>query len=77
VPGWTGKKADAPPLTIGQAREFKVIRVSETERKISLSVKALADDAERKRLDTYQRRAEAVTSSLGDILPRSTAAVKD
>jgi small subunit ribosomal protein S1 len=77
VPGWTGKKADAPPLTIGQAREFKVIRVSETERKISLSVKALADDAERNRLDTYQRRAEAVTSSLGDILPRSTAAVKD
>ena len=77
VPGWTGKKADAPPLTIGQRREFKVIRVSETERKISLSVKALADDAERNRLDAYQRRAEAATSNLGDILPRSTAAVKD
>jgi small subunit ribosomal protein S1 len=77
VPGWTGKKSDAPPLTIGQTREFKVIRVSETERKISLSIKALADDAERNRLDTYQRRAEAATNSLGDILPRSTAAIKD
>jgi small subunit ribosomal protein S1 len=77
VPGWTGKKSEAPPLTIGQKRDFKVIRINEAERKIGLSIKALADDAERNRLGAYQRSAEAATSNLGEILPKSEAAGQD
>ena len=70
VPGWSGKKSEAPPLKIGDVREFKVIRISDEERKIGLSVKALADDEERNRLGAYQRQAAAATSEMGGILPR-------
>jgi len=44
--------------------------MNEAERKIGLSLKALADTEERTRLDEYQRRAAAVSSSLEDYLPR-------
>ena len=71
VPGWSGKKSEPPPLKVGETRDFKVIRISEPERKIGLSVKALADDEERNRLGAYQRQAAAATSEIGGILPRS------
>ena len=71
VPGWSGRKSEAPPLKIGESRDFKVVRISEEDRKIGLSVKALADDAERNRLGAYQRQAAAATSEIGGILPRS------
>ena len=71
VPGWSGKKSEPPPLKVGEARDFKVVRISEPEHKIGLSVKALADDEERNRLGAYQRQAAAATSEIGGILPRS------
>ena len=71
VPGWSGKKSEPPPLKVGEARDFKVVRISEPEHKIGLSVKALADDEERNRLGAYQRQAAAATSEMGGILPRS------
>ncbi len=71
VPGWSGKKSEPPPLKVGEARDFKVVRISEPERKIGLSVKALADDEERNRLGAYQRQAAAATSGIGGILPQS------
>jgi small subunit ribosomal protein S1 len=70
VPGWTGRKSDPAPLTPGQQMEFKIIRMNEAERKIGLSLKALADEEERGRLDEYQKRAAAATSDLEDYLPR-------
>ncbi len=70
VPGWSGRKSDPPPLNAGDERDFQVIRMNEAERKIGLSLKALADTEERTRLDEYQRRAAAVSSSLEDYLPR-------
>jgi small subunit ribosomal protein S1 len=70
VPGWSGRKSDPPPLQAGEERDFQVIRMNEAERKIGLSLKALADTEERTRLDEYQRRAAAVSSSLEDYLPR-------
>jgi small subunit ribosomal protein S1 len=70
VPGWTGRKSDPPPLTAGQELEFKVIRMNEAERKIGLSLKAMADSAEYERLEDYRRRGAAAGSGLEEILPR-------
>jgi small subunit ribosomal protein S1 len=70
VPGWTGRKSDPPPLSAGQELEFKVIRMNEAERKIGLSLKAMADSAEYERLEDYRRRGVAAGSGLEEILPR-------
>jgi len=69
VPGWSGRKSDPPPLTIGDEFDFKVIRMNEAERKIGLSLKAQADAEERGRLDEYRKRAAAASSSLEEYLP--------
>src|SRR5580693_173827 len=74
VPGWTGRKSDPPPLTPGQEADFKVIRMNEEERKIGLSLKAMADSQEHDRLEDYRRRATAAGSGLEDILPRKSGA---
>jgi len=70
VPGWSGRKSDPAPLIPGQEMDFKIIRMNEAERKIGLSLKAFADAEERGRLDEYQKRAAAASSSLEDYLPR-------
>ncbi|HXE65304.1 MAG TPA: 30S ribosomal protein S1 [Bryobacteraceae bacterium] len=70
VPGWTGRKSDPAPLTAGQELEFKVIRMNEGERKIGLSLKAMADAAEYERLEDYRRRGAAAGSGIDEILPR-------
>ncbi len=73
VPGWSGRKSDPAPLTPGQEMDFKIIKMNEAERKIGLSLKAFAEAEERDRLDEYQKRAAAATSSLEDYLPRRDA----
>ena len=60
------------PLTPGQEADFKVIRMNEEERKIGLSLKAMADSAEHDRLEDYRRRATAAGSGLEGLLPRKT-----
>ena len=73
VPGWTGRKAEPPPVTPGQEADFKVIRMNEAERKIGLSLKAMADSEEFNRLEEYRRRAAAAGSGLENLLPKRTA----
>jgi small subunit ribosomal protein S1 len=70
VPGWTGRRSDPAPLTPGDEMNFKIIKMNEAERKIGLSLKALAEAEERIRLDEYQKRAAAASSGLDDSLPR-------
>jgi small subunit ribosomal protein S1 len=70
VPGWSGRKSEAGPLVPGDEMRFKIIRMNEAERKIGLSLKALADADEGDRLGQYQKRAAAVSSSLEDYLPQ-------
>ena len=70
VPGWSGRKSDPAPLTPGQEMDFKIIKMNEAERKIGLSLKAFVEAEERGRLDEYQKRAAAASSSLEDYLPR-------
>ena len=45
-----------PPLPIGEEYDFKIIKMNEAEKKIGLSVRALAEDEERLRLEDYQSR---------------------
>src|SRR5690242_18279979 len=45
VPGYTGRRgSEEPPLTVGQELDFKIIKMSEAEKKIGLSLRAVADD---------------------------------
>ena len=69
VPGYSGRRTDPPPLTPGDEMEFKIIQMSEAEKKIGLSIKALADAEERTRLDEYRKRAAAASSSFEDYAP--------
>ena len=64
VPGWTGRKSDPPPIAPGHTALFKVIRMNAEERKIGLSLKAMADSEEQERLGGYRRRATAAGSEL-------------
>jgi small subunit ribosomal protein S1 len=68
VPGYAGRKGDPAPLTVGTESDFKIIRMNEGERKIGLSLKALAADEERARFGDYQRKAAAATSGIEDFM---------
>jgi len=48
--------------------DFKVVRLNEAEKKIGLSVRALADDEERTRLEDYQRQAAAATMTIEEVM---------
>ena len=61
TPGYSGRKGDPPPLSVGQEYDFKIIRMNEQEKKIGLSLKALVEDEEKNRLNDYQRHAAAAT----------------
>jgi small subunit ribosomal protein S1 len=69
VPGHTGRRgAEETQLAVGQESDFKIIKMSEAEKKIGLSLRALADDGERNRLEDYQRQAAAATSTIEEVL---------
>jgi small subunit ribosomal protein S1 len=68
VPGYTGRKGDPAPLAVGLEADFKIIRMNDGERKIGLSLKALAADEERARFVDYQRKATAATSGIEDYM---------
>jgi len=57
-----------PPLNLGEEYDFKIIKMSEPEKKIGLSIRAIADDEEKTRLDEYQRQAAAATMTIEDVI---------
>jgi small subunit ribosomal protein S1 len=64
IPGYSGRKGEAPPVALGQQVEVKVIRMNEAERKIGLSMKAVIAAEEKSRFEDYHRHAAAATSDL-------------
>jgi small subunit ribosomal protein S1 len=70
VPGWTGRKSDSTPLVPGHEMEFRIVRMSEEERKIGLSLRAHAEAEERSRLEQYQKHAANAASGLEDFRPK-------
>jgi small subunit ribosomal protein S1 len=51
---------------IGETLDFKIIKLSPTERKIGLSQKAVSEDAERREYDTYRDAADG-SATLADL----------
>jgi small subunit ribosomal protein S1 len=51
---------------LSEEGEFKIIKLSPTERKIGLSHKALAEDAERREYDSYRDSADG-SATLADL----------
>ena len=68
VPGFVPRKSEEPPIAVGEEHDFKIIKMNEVERKIGLSLKALAEDEERTRLEDYQRQAQAATTTIEEVL---------
>jgi small subunit ribosomal protein S1 len=67
IPGAEGHREE-PALGIGEEYEFKVIKMNESEKRIGLSVRAVADDEERSRLEDYQRQAAAATMTIEEAI---------
>ena len=59
---------DEPALPIGEEYDFKIIKMNEAEKKIGLSIRAVADDEERTRLEDYQRQAAAATMTIEEVI---------
>ncbi|HEY4360794.1 MAG TPA: 30S ribosomal protein S1 [Bryobacteraceae bacterium] len=59
---------EAPLLPIGDEYDFKIIKMNEAERKIGLSLRAVAEEEERTRLEDYQRQAAAATSTIEEAM---------
>src|SRR5271163_4158576 len=68
IPGTSEHRHDESPLPIGEEMDFKVVRLNEAEKKIGLSIRALADDEERTRLEDYQRQAAAATMTIEEVM---------
>jgi small subunit ribosomal protein S1 len=69
VPGYSGRRGAAEaPLTVGEEFDFKIIKMSEAEKKIGLSLRAMADDKEKTRLVDYQRQAAAATTTIEEVM---------
>ena len=84
ITGETGKRSQAkqgakeePALPIGKEFDFKIIKLNEVQKRIGLSLRALAEDDERDRLKDYKRQAAAVTSTVGDAMKQHRSDDKD
>src|SRR5579859_3229838 len=69
VPGYSGRRgSEQLQVTVGQEFDFKIIKMSEAEKKIGLSLRAVAEDEEKTRLEDYQRQAAAATSTIEEVM---------
>src|SRR5580700_3641781 len=68
MPGSVEKGAEESPLPIGDEYDFKIIKMNEAEKKIGLSLRAVAEEEERTRLEDYQRQAAAATMTIEEAM---------
>ena len=68
IPGASEHRGDEPALPLGEEMDFKIVKLNEAEKKIGLSIRALADDEERTRLEDYQRHAAAATMTIEEVM---------
>jgi small subunit ribosomal protein S1 len=69
TPGYSGRRgSQEAPLAVGQEFDFKIVKMSEAEKKIGLSLRAAADDEEKNRLDDYQRQAHAAVTTIEEVM---------
>jgi small subunit ribosomal protein S1 len=69
VPGYSGRRGlEGSPLAMGQEFDFKIVKMSEAEKKIGLSLRAVTEDEEKNRLEDYQRQAAAATTTIEEVM---------
>ncbi len=68
IPETTSGSTPESPLPIGEEFDFKIIRMIESEKKIGLSLRAVADDEEKDRLNDYRRQAAAATMTIEEVM---------
>ncbi len=69
IPGASDRRGgEEPALPVGDELDFKVIKMNEAEKKIGLSLRALAEDEEKTRLQDYHRHAEAATLTIEEVM---------
>jgi small subunit ribosomal protein S1 len=69
VPGYSGRRGgEEPPIHVHDEYDFKIIKMSEPEKKIGLSLRAVSDDEEKTRLEDYQRQAAAATTTIEEVM---------
>jgi small subunit ribosomal protein S1 len=69
VPGYSGRRGgEEPPIHVADEYDFKIIKMSEAEKKIGLSLRAVGDDEEKTRLEDYQRQAAAATTTIEEVM---------
>jgi small subunit ribosomal protein S1 len=64
VPDANDRRPDEAVIPINDELHFKIIKMSETDKKIGLSVRGAAEEAEKARLQDYQRKAAAATQDM-------------
>ena len=76
-PGASGRRREAMAaevnLPAGSEHDFKIIKLSEPQKRIALSMKAISEDEEASRLGDYQRQAAAATSTVGEAIRQRPA----
>jgi small subunit ribosomal protein S1 len=74
IPASPGKRRNAkgvgeePALPIGEEMDFKIVKMSEAQKRIGLSLRAIGEEDERDRLQDYKRQAAVATSSVGQAM---------
>ena len=68
IPPMPDKGTAESPLPRGDEYDFKIIKMNEGEKKIGLSLRAVAEDEERTRLEDYQRQAAAATMTIEEAM---------
>ena len=68
IPPLPDQPAGQAPLPLGEEYDFKMIKMNEAEKKIGLSLRAVAEDEERTRLQDYQRQAAAATMTIEEAM---------
>ncbi|MCC7235905.1 MAG: 30S ribosomal protein S1 [Bryobacterales bacterium] len=68
IPGFNPQDKDEPALPPGSEHDFKIIKMIEADKKIGLSLRAVAADEERLRLEDYQRQAAAATMTIEEVI---------
>jgi small subunit ribosomal protein S1 len=70
IPADTRRKQEGAegPLPMHEEFDFKIIKMNEAQKRIGLSLKAMAEEEELQRLQDYKRQAAIATSSMGDVM---------
>ena len=68
IPPLPDRETGEIALPLGEEYDFKIIKMNEAEKKIGLSLRAVAEDEERTRLEDYHRQAAAATMTIEEAM---------